>query len=275
MSPSRNRRVRAKIPINTRFGRNLLRQLTNRHILEDLLLPEFQDESQHDIFKRMVGYMEQAELEKRFIYAYIKTNGLLVTEDNIKKISVEDMREWIEAINEYEKLVSSGALQPSDSLVPFIQATKEVPNPRRSKTELKRLFDGRNFHKAVLEASRNQFIGCAFPDSVFNAYKKLLTDIQHKSGNFNDDGLNLITSVFNPKNPILQSTLARLTKDASIQEGIMHLFMGAVLSIRNVFAHKDIYMTDVDDTLHYLSFASFLFKILDVMEKTENSEKMK
>jgi len=275
MSPSKNRRVRAKIPINTEHGRALLHQLTNSHILEDRVFPEFLDESEYDIFKRMVSYMEQAGMEKQHIYAYIKTNGLLVTEANVKKVSAEDMREWIEAIKEYEKLVNSGALQPSDSLVPFIQASKEIPNPRKSKTELKHLFDGRNFHKAIVETSRNQFIEYAFPDSVFNACKKLLTHIQYKSGNFNDDGLNLITSVFNPKNPILQSSLARLTKDASIQEGIMHLFMGAVLSVRNVFAHKDIYMADVDDTLDYLSYVNFLFKVLDVMEKTEDSKKMK
>lgn len=273
MSPSENRRVRARIPINTELGRDLLRKLTNMHILENRVFPPRLDESVYDISKTIVDGMEQVGVEKRHIYAYIKTDGLLVTEDNIEKVSAEDMREWIEAIEEYEKLVNSGALQPSDSLVPFLRASKEIPNPRKSKTELEHLFDGRNFHKAIVEASRNQFIEYAFPDSVFNAYKRLLIDIQHKSGNFSDDGLNLITSVFSPKNPVLQSSLARWTKDASIQEGIMHLFMGAVLSVRNVFAHKDIYMTNVDDTLNYLSFANFLFKVLDVMEKTETNKK--
>jgi uncharacterized protein (TIGR02391 family) len=274
MSSSNNRRVRAKIPANTKLGRDLLRQLTNSHILENRLIPPAPDESQYDIFKRMVGYMEQAGFEKRHIYAYVKTNGMLVTEANIKKWSEEDKREWIEAIEEYERLVTSGALQPSDSLVPFIQASKEILNPRKSKTELEYLFDGRNFHKDVVEASRNQFVNYAFPDSVFSAYRKLLICVQHKSGNFSDDGLNLITSVFSPKNPILQSGLARITKDSSIQEGIMHLFMGAVLSVRNVFAHKDVYITDVDDTIDYLSFASFLFDILDVMERIEDRKKI-
>ena len=51
----------------------------------------------------------------------------------------------------------------------------------------------------------------------------------------------------------------------------MHLFMGAVLCVRNVFAHKDVYMTNVDHTLDYLSFSSFLFRILDVMERTEDT----
>jgi len=76
--------------------------------------------------------------------------------------------------------------------------------------------------------------------------------------------------VFNPEDPILQSPLAAWTKDASIQQVIMHLFMGAVLCIRNVFAHKDVYLTDTDATLEYLSFASFLSKILDAMTKKED-----
>jgi uncharacterized protein (TIGR02391 family) len=122
----------------------------------------------------------------------------------------------------------------------------------------------------VVEASRTQFINYDFPSSVLNAYKTLLVSVQQKSGNFGDDGIKLVTSVFNSKNPILRSTLARVTEDASIQDGIMYLFMGAVLCVRNVFAHKDIYLTDADDTLDYLSFSSFLFKILDVMERTKD-----
>ena len=193
---------------------------------------------------------------------------------NVKFASSEEKKEWIDAIKQYRKLVLSGALQPSDSLVPFIQDSKDVPNPRKSKSELEHLFDGRNFHKAVVETARNQFINNDFPSAVFNSYKKLLIKIQEKSGNFNDDGTPLVTSVFNPKNPVLQSSLARWTGDASIQEGIMHLFMGAVLSVRNVFAHKDVYLTNPNDTLEYLSFSSFLFKILDVMEVTEDTKKL-
>jgi uncharacterized protein (TIGR02391 family) len=213
--------------------------------------------------------MEKADIEKGKIYAFIKT-GRILSDVNVKYVSSEEKEEWMEAIEEYESLMASGILQPSDSLVPFIQASKEVPNPRKSKTELEHLFDSRDFHKTVVEASRSQFINYDFPNAVLSAYRKLLVGVQEKSGNFDDDGTRLMTSVFNSKNPVLQCSLARLTEDASIQDVIMYLFMGAVLCIRNVFAHKDVYMTNVDHTLDYLSFSSFLFRILDVIERAED-----
>jgi hypothetical protein len=52
----------------------------------------------------------------------------------------------------------------------------------------------------------------------------------------------------------------------------MHLFMGSVLCVRNVFAHKEVYLTNVSDTLEYLSFASFLFKVLDALEVSEKDQ---
>ena len=269
MPPSKTRRI-IKIPRKNEFGRIIERTLRNSHILENLVLPWGQDESEYDITKRMVETMEKADIEKEKIYAFIKT-GRILSDVNVKYVSTEEKEEWMEAIEKYESLVASGILQPSDSLVPFIQASKEVPNPRKSKTELEHLFDSRNLHKTVVQASRSQFVNYDFPNAVLSAYRKLLVSVQEESGDFNDDGIRLMTSVFNSKNPILQSSLARLTEDASIQDGIMYLFMGAVLCVRNVFAHKDVYMTNVDHTLDYLSFSSFLFGILDVMERTEDT----
>jgi uncharacterized protein (TIGR02391 family) len=278
MSTSKNRRT-IKIPLNNEFTRQFARdrkfRFINSHILEDLAFPEYQDESPYETTKRTVVAMEMGGCAKEKMFAFIKT-GRMLSVANVKFTSSEDKKEWTDAIKQYKKLVLSGALQASDSLVPFIQDSKDVLNPIKSKKELETLFDGRNFHKSVVDCARNQFINYDFPNAVFNSYKRLLVTIKEKSGNFND-GTPLVTSVFNPKTPILQSSLARFTEDTSIQEGIMHLFMGAVLSIRNVFAHKDVYLTDSDDTLEYLSFSSFLFKIVDVLElnQTEKTEKHK
>jgi len=215
----------------------------------------------------MVKLMEKANISKQFVYAYIKTRGLLLTEEKKKFASAKDKREWIEAVRQYDQLIESGALNPSDSLIPFIKASRKIPNPKKSKAELKRLFEARDFHKSIVEASRKQFLNYDFPGAIFSAHKKVLNNVKEKSGNMKEDGISLITSVFNPKNPILQIPLAMWTQDTSIQEGIMHLFMGAIFCIRNVFAHKDVYLTETDATLEYLSFASFLCKILDVTQK--------
>jgi uncharacterized protein (TIGR02391 family) len=266
----KNKRRVAEIPRHSELGRILERRLCNSHILENLLFPESRDKSEYYYTRMIVEAMENADVEKGKIYAFIKTDRMLSVE-NVKFVSAQEKKEWIEAVKEYERLVASRVLQPSDSLVPFIRGSKEVLNPRKSKAELECLFDDRNFHKAVVQASRTQFINNDFPSSVFNAYKNLIVSVQEKTGNFGDDGIKLITSVFSSKNPVLRSSLARITQDASIQDGIMYLFMGAVLCVRNVFAHKDIYLTDIDDTLDYLSFSSFLFRILDVMERKEDT----
>jgi uncharacterized protein (TIGR02391 family) len=273
MSPSKNRRV-VKIPRHDKIGRIIERQIRNSHILENLVFPSYQDESLYDVIKRLVETFEQAGIAKRLIYAFIKTERLL-SKENVKFVSSEEKKEWNEAIREYERLVASGVLQRSDSLVPFIIASKEIPNPRKSKAELERVFDSRNFHREVVMASRTRFINYDFPNSVFCAYKNLMVSVQEMSGNFGDDGIKLITSVFSSKNPVLQSGLARVSEDTSIQDGIMYLFMGAVLCVRNVFAHKEIYLTNIDQTLDYLSFSSFLFRILDVMELVDMTKRKK
>ena len=265
MSPSKNKKT-IRIPRSAKFVNYLESKLYNSHILENLVFPEGQDESMYEITKQMVEAFEQSGMEKEKIFAFIKT-GRLLSIENLKHTTSEERTEWIDAIKQYERLIKSGALQPSDSLVPFVQDSKEIPNPRKNKSELEHIFDSRNFHSEVIQASRNQFINYDFPNSVFSAYRNLLVKIQAESRLFDLDGTRLVTSAFNPKKPVLQCSLARLTKDTSIQEGIMHLYLGAVLCIRNVFAHKDIYMTNVDQTLAYLAFSSFLFKILDVMEK--------
>ena len=265
MDQSNRRRMR-RIPLDKETSELLKLHLFHSHILEEYVFPHLRDQSEYDTVRWMVELMENAGIDKHYIYAFIKVGRILTTK-NIKYVPLEDKRAWRKAIKQYDQLVESGALNPSDSLIPFIKASKTVLNPEKSQTELEFLFDVRNFHRSIIEASRQRFLNYDFPGAVFNAYKKVLNTVQEKSGNIKDDGISLVTSVFNPNHPLLRTPLAEFTGNASIQEGIMHLFMGAVLSIRNIFAHKDVYLTDTDATLEYLSFASFLCKILDVMQK--------
>ena len=269
MPSTKNRSVKIEDP---KLWKELERRVNNSHILDTLVFPEGQDTSPYEIMKNAVEAMERTDIRREMIYAYIKTDRLISSKNN-KYCTKEEKKEWMDAVEQYRRLLETGALLPSDSLVPFIKASKEVPNPRRSAKELELLFDIRNFHQTVIESARGPFINYHFPACVFSAYKKLLVEIQNKSGNFGEDGTKLMISVFNSSNPILQCSLARATKDKGVQDGIMHLFMGSVLCVRNVFAHKDVYLTNVDDALEYLSFASFLFKILDALEEPKDNKK--
>lgn len=255
-----------KIDRTSPLANELERRLHNGHILEDLVFPDFQDASEYEMMKEVAETMEKMGFPKEYEYAYIKTQRIL-TEENKKYVTRDERNEWFDAVEQYGSLLKSGIIKPTDSLIPFIQASKEVPNPKVDKDTLGALFDSRCFHPIVVEAARDQFLSYHFPDCVFNVYKKLLNEVQGKSGIYYEDGTKLVTTIFNSGNPKLQCSFARMTNDKSVQDGIMYLFMGSVLSIRNVFAHKDVYLTRVDDTLDYLSFASFLLKILELMEK--------
>jgi hypothetical protein len=104
--------------------------------------------------------MEKARIRKELIFAFIKTERMV--SENKKYLTKAEKQEWTDAVEQYRKLVKSGALQPSDSLLPFINASKEVPNPRLNQEELSFLFDVRNFHASVIISARNQFINCDF-----------------------------------------------------------------------------------------------------------------
>jgi hypothetical protein len=51
---------------------------------------------------QVVRAMQRAGLDPAFIYAFEKTGGLLVTEQNMHLISDEDLAAWQDAIDEYE-----------------------------------------------------------------------------------------------------------------------------------------------------------------------------
>lgn len=257
-----NMPIRTEIPLSDEAVRILRAHSYQSHILETQVFPLAQGESVYDIMYRIANQMELAGIDKRFIYAYVKT-GRMLTEENKKFVSLKDRREWEKAILQYERLIQTSALKRSDSLLPFVKASKEIQNPKLSEKELEFLFDSRFFNRSIIESSRSQFINNNLPDAVFSAYKKVLHNVQEKSDLLDEDGVNLVTKAFNPKSPLLISHLALWSQDQSIQEGIMHLFMGAVLCIRNVFAHKETFLVKPEQTLEYLSFASFLSNILE------------
>jgi hypothetical protein len=52
----------------------------------------------------MCKLMEKAGIAPRHIYAYRKTDGLLLTEKNHNYATTQDIKEWHEAIDEYEEM---------------------------------------------------------------------------------------------------------------------------------------------------------------------------
>ena len=72
--------------------------------------------------------------------------------------------------------------------------------------------------------------------------------------------------VFSPKNAVLRFNDLTDDSDRSEQQGMMHLFAGAMLAFRNPRAHQ-IMSDDPEDALEILSFLSFLAKAADRAKK--------
>ena len=99
-------------------------------------------------------------------------------------------------------------------------------------------FDKLNLHPRISDAARDLFFDGHHWQAVFDASKALINFVKERSGRHELDGTSLVRSVFSKHNPTLAfSDLSDQTQQDE-QEGIMHLFEGAVLAIRNPGGHS-------------------------------------
>jgi uncharacterized protein (TIGR02391 family) len=99
-------------------------------------------------------------------------------------------------------------------------------------------FDRLNLHPRILDVSRDLFLDGHHWQAVFEASKALVNYIKERSGRHDLDGAPLAREVFSKNKPILAfNDLSDQTKQDE-QEGMMHLFEGAILGIRNPGGHS-------------------------------------
>jgi uncharacterized protein (TIGR02391 family) len=99
-------------------------------------------------------------------------------------------------------------------------------------------FDRLNLHPRILDVSRDLFLDGHPWEAVFAAAKALVNYIKERSACHDLDGAPLARTVFSKNNPILAfNDLSDQTKQDE-QEGMMHLFEGAILGIRNPGGHS-------------------------------------
>jgi uncharacterized protein (TIGR02391 family) len=88
-----------------------------------------------------------------------------------------------------------------------------------------------------LEVSRDRFLDGYPWDAVFAASKALVNYVKERSG-CDLDGASLMRTVFSVNSPILAFNDLTDQTDHDEQEGMMYLFEGAVLGIRNPGRHS-------------------------------------
>lgn len=98
-------------------------------------------------------------------------------------------------------------------------------------------FDRLNLHPRILDVSRDLFLDGHHWEAVFAASKALINYVKERSGRHDLDGAPLMTTVFSKNSPILSFNDLSDPTDFDEQQGMMHLFQGAVLGIRNPGGH--------------------------------------
>lgn len=128
--------------------------------------------------------------------------------------------------------------------------------------------EGFDLHPRIAEVSTQLYREGHYGEAVFTAAKALVLLVREKTGNpkgKNDkelDGKPLMERVFSLSNPFLTFNDLRDDTDRSEQEGMMHLFVGAVSAIRNPRGHKFLYDSP-ERALEFIVFLSMLARRLE------------
>ena len=118
-------------------------------------------------------------------------------------------------------------------------------------------------HPELQRAVGKLFTDGHYANAVEDACKVLESFVKMRSGKDDLSGTDLMTTVFSPKNPILRFNDLNTETDRSEQQGMMFLYAGAMLALRNPRAHG-IVEDEPEKALELLSFINFLMKSLDL-----------
>jgi uncharacterized protein (TIGR02391 family) len=123
-------------------------------------------------------------------------------------------------------------------------------------------FEGLDLHPRIAAVCVDLFRNGHYRNAVLDASLALVNYVKEKSRRPDLDGAALMTTVFSKNNPILAFNDRKDKADEDEQEGIMHLFVGAVLAVRNPRAHA--LLDDAPEmTLEYIGLISLLAKRVD------------
>jgi uncharacterized protein (TIGR02391 family) len=92
-------------------------------------------------------------------------------------------------------------------------------------------------HPVISEATQQLVANGHLWEAVFAAGKALVLHVKARSGRDDLDGASLMRTVFSKNKPVLKFNALASRTDFDEQEGMMHLFEGAVIALRNPGGH--------------------------------------
>jgi uncharacterized protein (TIGR02391 family) len=99
-------------------------------------------------------------------------------------------------------------------------------------------FSKLNLHPRIADVASDLFLDGYHWEAVFAAAKALINYLKERSGKHDLDGTALVRTVFSKNGPALAFNDLSDQTDLDEQEGMMHLFEGAVMAIRNPGGHS-------------------------------------
>lgn len=129
-----------------------------------------------------------------------------------------------------------------------------------------RAFGELDIHPEIERAVESLFRNEHYANAVEDACKVLDGLVKIRSGKSELSGTDLMLNVFSPNSPTLKFNALETETDKSEQQGMMFLYAGAMLALRNPRAHE-IIEDDPEKALEYIAFLSLLAKSLDKAER--------
>jgi uncharacterized protein (TIGR02391 family) len=129
-----------------------------------------------------------------------------------------------------------------------------------------RAFSSLDLHPEIECAVGKLFLDGHYANAVEDSCKVLDMLVKKRSGKHDLGGTPLMQTVFSPNSPILRFNALHTDTDKSEQQGMMYLFAGAMLALRNPRAHE-IVKDDPEAALEFIAFISLLAKSLDRIER--------
>lgn len=126
----------------------------------------------------------------------------------------------------------------------------------------KRAFGDLDLHPEIARACAKLFADGHYAEAVESGCKVLDMLVKMRSMKLDPSGTELMQLVFSPKAPILKYNDQANDSERSEQQGMMFLFAGSMLALRNPRAHG-LVEDHPENAVEYLSFLSMLAKSLD------------
>ena len=171
-------------------------------------------------------------------------------------------------LNEVREGYNRGIEQAKSNLKTIIELFEEKIGylGESPKGRALKAFGELDIHPEIERAVAKLFRDGHYANAVEDACKVLDGLVKIRSGKHDISGTELMQNVFSPKKPILRFNELQTETEKSEQQGMMFLYAGAMLALRNPRAHE-IIEDDPEKALEYIAFLSLLAKSLDKADR--------